>query len=297
MPLGRKLVALMDPPTLEGVEHRFIDLAGLRVHVAEAGDGEPLVLLHGWPQHWWAFRALIPALAERYRVICPDVRGHGWSDAPSDGYEKEQLATDLLGLLDALGLERVRLVGHDWGAFACFLACLRAPERCSHLVAMGILHPWPAQRPPDPLRLAKSSYTAMLSAPILGQLLTQRLGAIPLLLKAGRASGSFTDAELAIYSDRFRDPDRARATVSLYRTFLTRELGPLLRGAYRDRRLAVPTLLLIGAEDHVFKGDSMTGYEDHADDMRIEWLPGAGHWLPEEAPEPVLERLEDFLQS
>ena len=287
----------MDPPALEGVEHRFLEVDGLRVHVAEAGAGEPLVLQHGWPQHWWAFRALIPTLAERYRVICPDLRGHGWSDAPDDGYEKETLAGDLLRVLDALGLERARLVGHDWGGFAGFLACLRAPERFSHLVAMGILHPWPAQRAPDPVRLAKSSYTAMLSAPILGQLLTQRLGAIPLLLKAGRASGSWTDAELAIYSDRFRDPARARATVSLYRTFLMRELGPLLRGTYRDRRLTVPARLLIGAEDRVFRGDPMSGYEDYTDDMEIEWLPGAGHWLPEEAPEPVLARLGDFLGS
>jgi pimeloyl-ACP methyl ester carboxylesterase len=189
------------------------------------------------------------------------------------------------------------MVGHDWGGLACFLACLRAPERFSHLVALAILHPWPAQRRPDPVRLAKSSYTAMLSAPILGQLLTQRLGTIPLLLKASRASGSWTDAELAVYSDRFRDPDRARATVSLYRTFLMRELGPLVRGAYRDRRLSVPTRLLIGAEDQDFKGDTMTGYEDYADDMRIEWLPRAGHWLPEEAPELVLDRLVDFLEE
>ena len=153
----------------------------------------------------------------------------------------------------------------------------------------------PHRGPPDPIRLAKSSYTAMLSAPLLGQLLTQRLGAIPLLLKASRASGSFTRAELATYSDRFREPDRARATVSLYRTFLLRELGPLLRGAYGDRRLTVPTRLLIGAEDPVFKGDTLSGYEDHAEDMRVEWLGGVGHWLPEESPELVLDRLAAFL--
>ena len=280
---------------MEGVSHRFVEVDGVSIHVAEAGDGEPLVLQHGWPQHWWAFRALIHRLAQRYRVICPDLRGHGWSDAPSDGYGKEQLASDLLGVLDALALERVRLVGHDWGGFAGFLACLRAPERFSQLVAMGILHPWPARGRPDPVRLAKSSYTAILGAPLLGQLLTQRLGAIPLLLKASRASGSWTEAELAMYSDRFRDGDRARATVALYRTFVLHELGPLLRGGYRDRRLNVPARLLIGAEDPVLKGEPLTGYEDHADDMRIEWLPGAGHWLAEEVPEVVLDRLADFL--
>ena len=286
----------MEPPHLAGVEHRFLELDGLRVHVAEAGAGEPLILQHGWPQHWWAWRELIPPLAERYRVICPDLRGQGWSDAPSGGYEKEQLASDLLGVIDALGLERVRMVGHDWGGLAGFLACLRAPERFSHLVAMGILHPWPKAGLPGPVQLTIRSYTAALAAPLVGQLLTQRAGVIPLGLKASRAAGSWADPDLALYDERFRDPARARATVSLYRTFLLRELTPLLRGAYDDRHLSVPTLLLMGSEDMIFKGESMTGYEEHADDMRVEWLPGAGHWLAEEVPEVLLERLGEFLE-
>src|SRR5262245_60995746 len=116
-------------PELPGVAHRFADLRGVRVHYAEAGSGDPLVLQHGWPQHWWAWREVIGPLAERYRVICPDLRGCGWSSAPARGYDKATLAEDLLALLDALGLERVRLIGHDWGAFAGYLACIRRPER------------------------------------------------------------------------------------------------------------------------------------------------------------------------
>jgi pimeloyl-ACP methyl ester carboxylesterase len=116
-------------PELGGVEHRFVDLPNLRMHVAEAGEGDPVVLLHGWPQNWWAWRRLIPPLAERFRVVCPDLRGFGWSDAPTGGYEKETLADDILQLLDALELRRVRMIGHDVGGFVGFLTCLRAPER------------------------------------------------------------------------------------------------------------------------------------------------------------------------
>src|SRR5918999_5304513 len=125
-------------PQLEGVEHRFIDVDGLRMHVAEAGEGEPVLMLHGWPQHWWEWRAVIPRLADRYRLICPDLRGHGWTDAPREGYEKERLATDVLGLLDALELERVRLVGHDWGGWVGFLLCFRAPQRIDRFLALNI---------------------------------------------------------------------------------------------------------------------------------------------------------------
>ena len=71
------------PPEIDGVTHRYVDLPGVRMHVAEAGGGPPILLLHGWPQHWWIWRKVIPALAENHRVICPDLRGFGWSEAPA----------------------------------------------------------------------------------------------------------------------------------------------------------------------------------------------------------------------
>ena len=89
-------------------------------------DAPPLVLLHGWPQHWYLWRNVIPAVADRYRVLAPDLRGFGWSDAPAGGYRKERMASDVLGLLDALGVERAQLVGHDWGGWIGFL--LGAPR-------------------------------------------------------------------------------------------------------------------------------------------------------------------------
>jgi len=284
-------------PEVAGVSHSYVDLGGMRVHVAEAGAGEPLVLQHGWPQHWWAWRFLIPRLAERYRVICPDLRGHGWSDAPAGGYEKEQFASDLLAVMDAMGLDRVRLAGHDWGGFAGFLACLRAPERFSAFVAMGILHPWPPQERPGPRRLAKAWYQAAMAAPGLGQLIVQRGGFAPRALAASRVAGSYEKAELEVYGERFRDPARAHAVVQLYRTFLLRELKPLVDGAYRGRRLEVPTRLLIGAEDLLFKGEALDGYQADAPGMEIVRIPGAGHWLPEEAPEAVLAEMEPFLAA
>src|SRR5829696_9504920 len=104
-------------PALPGVSHRAIHVNGTRLHVAEAGDGPPLLLLHGWPQHWWCWRKLIPRLAASYRVLAPDLRGWGWSDAPPGDYDKASFAADIVALLDAEGIDRVSVIGHDWGGF------------------------------------------------------------------------------------------------------------------------------------------------------------------------------------
>ena len=115
------------------------------MHVVEAGppDGDPVLVLHGWPQNWYQWRHQIPALAGAgYRVIVPDLRGFGQTDAPPDGYGKDNMATDVLNLMDAMGLERVRLLAHDWGGWIAFILCVRAPERFSRYVALNIPHLW-----------------------------------------------------------------------------------------------------------------------------------------------------------
>ena len=145
--------AMLQMPHLDGVEHRHLVVNGVRIHLAEAGEGPPLVLLHGWPQHWWSWRELIGPLARDYRVICPDVRGMGWSDIPRDGYDLRTLAEDVLALLDELGLERVRLAGHDWGFLTGYAVCFLAPQRVERFVPMGGVTPWSAIGAPPVLYL------------------------------------------------------------------------------------------------------------------------------------------------
>src|SRR3954454_21961528 len=118
---------MTEPPPVPGVIHEDGDIPGVRVSVALAGaEAAPaLVLLHGWPQHWWAWPDVTPALAETHRVIARDRRGWGWSSVPGSGYEKEQLATDLLALLDAIGLQRVGVAGGDSGGWGAVLAAPR----------------------------------------------------------------------------------------------------------------------------------------------------------------------------
>ncbi|MEA2412355.1 MAG: hypothetical protein QOC77_2916 [Thermoleophilaceae bacterium] len=283
-------------PQLDGVEHHYALVDGVRIHYAEAGpeDGPAVVLQHGWPQHWWSWRALIGPLAERgFRVIAPDLRGHGWSGKPAGDYRKDVLMRDILGLLDQLGIERVRWVGHDWGAYVGLLAALRHPERIERLVGMSIPHPWQEER-----RLrdfaGRGWYQLVLASPVLGKLAIGRLGFTRAILTKGRAKGTFTEEELETYLAVIREPDATEASMRMYRQFLLRELGPVLSGAFMEERLSVPTRWIVGTEDPV-SSNADEAFRDHADDMTLERVPGAGHFLPEEEPELVLDRLLELL--
>src|ERR1700716_4635435 len=177
---------MREPPELPRVLHKYVDASGLRTHVALAGpeDAPPVLLVHGWPQNWWTWRHVIPTLAERFRVIAPDLRGHGWSEAAASGYEKEQLASDMLAVLDALALEQVTWIGHDWGGWTVFLAALRAPQRIERMLALCVLHPWVKR---DPRRLAVLlSYQGPISLPIVGPRVAGPM--VRAVLQGGRGS-------------------------------------------------------------------------------------------------------------
>jgi pimeloyl-ACP methyl ester carboxylesterase len=285
----------MELPRVEGVTHRWVEARGLRFHVAEAGSGEdPVLLLHGWPQHWYEWRNLMPALAGRHRVLAMDLRGFGWSDAPRRGYEKENLASDVLAVLDELGLERVKLAGHDWGGWIGFLLCLRAPERFDRYLALNIPTPWIQMRKalPHSWRLV---YQQVILAPWIGYFAHRSKRFVRMALRAGGADPRFWDERtLSIFADNLAEPSRAKAAVQMYRVFNLRELLPILRGRYADRRLTVPTRMLFGTDDAAIHTDLLAGYEAHVDDMEIEFVPGCGHFIADERPDLVAERARAF---
>jgi pimeloyl-ACP methyl ester carboxylesterase len=270
-------------PHLDGVRHEYFDTGGLRTHVALAGrdDADPVVLVHGWPQNWWSWRRVIPELSERFRVIAPDLRGHGWTDAPARGYDKEQLASDVLALLDAMGIERATWVGHDWGGWLGFLAALRAPERLEGLLALSIPHPWVS---PHPLQLALIGYQGPVSLPVLGSRVARPISRA--LLQAGRGSERLSAADAALFAEHIPP----RVTVAMYRTFLTRELPALARGRYAREVLQVPTTLLVGDRDPVTLGIPR-GPVDGQPQLHVRALEGVAHWVPEQRPREVVEWL------
>ena len=290
-------------PELAGVSHSYQQVNGIQMHVAQAGDpgAEPLLMLHGWPQHWWVWRKLIPPLSERYRVICPDHRGFGWSDAPPKGYLKSELADDLLALADALGIERFRLAGHDWGGLTGFHVCRKQPDRVSHYAAAGISHLWvnadEAGIGERLALLARLWYQFLLASPVLGRLVVQRTAFVrKLLARAAENPQTFTEADIESFATQWSEPDRARASVQIYRSFITQELRKIAKGAYRDDVLEMPGVILIGEQDPVIDAEPLRDADENLPNFEIRELPGVGHFVPEEAPDEVLTAMLELYE-
>ena len=249
------------------------------------------MLLHGWPQHWFMWRDVIPALAsDGRRVIAPDLRGLGWSDAPKRGYLKQELADDVLALLDELGVERFDLIGHDWGAFAGFLICLGAPERVGHYVGCSIPHLWPPQERPSLRRLLNLWYQVALGTPGLGAWPDAQRP----LHAAGAAGRALARPLLRRRAGRVRR--RAARARARERDLAVLPHVPAARAAAADLRRDEgahaddPDAPAVGQTrpDPPGLAHASGDHERYAPNMRIEWVDDTGHFLPEERPELVV---------
>jgi pimeloyl-ACP methyl ester carboxylesterase len=278
---------------LEQVANRQIDAGNLRVNLVEAGAGEPVLLLHGWPQDNRLWRELIDRLAPRYRLLAPDLRGFGHTEAPGDGYDGETFAQDQVALLNALGIERINVIGHDWGGWTAMIMGLDHPDRIGRMVVINAPHPWPQLRLSLLLEPWRSWYALALATPVLGQELLRRTDFVKGILRRASPPGTFTPAELDAYADSFREPARAKAMSDLYRHYHAAFVN-VFRGGRRDQHLTAPTLLLFGTRDLYVTPKLLNGYQQYADQMRVEIIPDTGHFLVDEQPDLVAERARDF---
>jgi pimeloyl-ACP methyl ester carboxylesterase len=280
-------------PTVPGVESTFVDLPEFRAHVAVAGaaDGTPVLLLHGWPQNWYMWRHVLEALGPEHRLIAPDLRGFGWSSVPDGGFDPETFAADQIALLDALGIERVRVAGHDWGGFATFLLGLAHPERIERALVFNAPHPWPRRSPALLTEIWRSWYAVVNATPLLGRLSVQMSAHI---LTHGNVGEPWAEDEVAVYAERFRDSERAGATAQLYRSYLRSVVSGIGGRGLVDGRLTVPTRLVFGMRDRWVSSKLLPGWESHADDMVVEEVPDIGHFSVSEKPELAVERVREL---
>ena len=288
-------------PAVPGVEHRWTDVDGVSLHVAEAGashraaDRPTLVLLHGWPQHWFCWRHVMPALAETHHVIALDLRGAGWSDVPegTQAYDKRVIADEVARAIEVLGLDRPVLVGHDWGAWTSLLVASRHPGSTRGVVAAAIVAPW--QDVPWH-QMWRFAYQPLAGGPG-GAFLHRRAGQVLLktIFRAG-ASRRFRwpRSVREEYLARFRDPARARAGQAMYRAFLLKEI-PKLGHGYARRVDDVPLLLLPGTGDVVL-APSLVRRAEGPPNITVTEISGTGHWIPEERPAELVGQVREFLR-
>lgn len=283
---------LPEPPPIDGTRRRHVVARAIDFHVTESGpeDGRPVLLLHGWPQHHYAYRHLLADPPEGLRLIAPDLPGYGWSGPPPHRWEKEEVASDLLALLDEIGVSRGLLVGHDWGGWVGFLMTLREPERFECFLALNIPHPWNTFRTAAPHMWRFALYQPLMA--IFGVALMRHTRFVErlALTRGSTVDGAITPADARIFGEAFRDPVGARAARDTYRTFLLRELPK--QGRRPDpRRGLVPTRVLFGVDDMAVRPELAAPETANAEDYALERVSGCGHFIAEERPDLVRERL------
>lgn len=294
----------MQPPPIAGVRRARIQARGVDFHLTEAGppDGMPVLALHGWPQHHYEWRDLLADPPAGLRVIAPDLPGYGWSGPAPHRWQKQQVASDVLALLDQLGVGRAILVGHDWGGHIGYLMALREPERFSAYLPLNIAHPWQTLATAGP-HVWRSYY--MVAIALFGERLQRDTEFAYRAIRGSlfdRTRVSREDARW--FSERARDPVCARAGRDTYRTFLLQELPaaawrPLARRLLARRsaerhsaqRLAVPTRALFGSADRALHFSLAAAATAHADDYTLELVPDCGHFIVDELPQLVRARL------
>jgi pimeloyl-ACP methyl ester carboxylesterase len=283
--------------------HQMVPTNGTELHTVTSGDGFPVVLLHGFPQTWYEWRHLIPLLNKRFRLIAPDLRGIGDSIPHNTGQDKRTLATDILGLLDVLGIERAVVVGHDWGGGVAQRFALDYPTRIERLICIDIpyfpaMPPFP-ERPWMPEQLVHSWYIFFHLNPELPERIAEAAGEsyIRWFFEHGSGvdSNPFSIEDVAEYARWFTQPGRATAAFNLYRTYATVDVDHWL--ADRERVLDVATMWLHGMQDPFVRATTLTLLSPAFINLRIERLEECGHWVPEEAPDKTAALIYDFLQD
>ncbi|MFD3451132.1 alpha/beta fold hydrolase [Streptomyces sp. NPDC058691] len=275
---------------------RFVHAGGLRQHVVVGGTGPALLLIHGWPETWYAWRLLMPALAQNFTVVAVDQRGIGLTDKPQDGYDTGTLAADLAALMDALGHQRFAVVGHDTGMPIAYALAADHPERVERLVVAEAPLPGISTSPPlfGPEWLNNRVWHIGFN----------RLAEVNELLVRGReeiffgfefdinAAKKLPDHAVEHYVRTLASHrDALRGSFGFYRAFDT----TLAQNVERQKTgLLTMPVLAIGGALSIADGAAVT-MKAAAHDVQTLVIPDCGHWVAEEAPEEMLAGLTTFL--
>jgi pimeloyl-ACP methyl ester carboxylesterase len=290
---GGRANATTPAPVPPGFRSETAEVNGIRVHYVIGGQGEPMVLLHGWPQTWFEWHRVMPSLAEKYTVVVPDLRGAGDSDAPAGGYDKKTLAEDLRALLDKVGAGPAHLVGHDLGVMVAYAFAARYPERVKTVVLADA--PIPGIEPGWSQASCFLWHFGFHNAKGISERLVEGRERDYLTWFYETFSvkkNAFTEEEVNEFVRAYARPGRMTAGFEWYRAF---DADAAHNRELQRNKLAMP-ILVMGSE---LSGASPAALGEAAVPgvVKAVTIAGSGHWMLEEQPELFLKELRAFLEG
>lgn len=273
---------------------RYVDAGGVRLHAVVGGDGPPLLLVHGWPQNWYAWRMLMPTLARDFKVIAVDQRGMGLSDKPEDGYDPGTQANDMVALMDALGHQRFAVVGTDTGLPIGYALAADHPDRIDRVALAEVPGP-PGAVPSPPMFAPGPLNDRFWHIPFnrinkLNEQLVQGREKLFFSWEFTIQGGKLPDDLIDYYVGLLSNPDSLRGSFGFYRAW---DAMMTQNEKRKNTRLAMPVLAIGGAASSGDKvGEAMKLL---ADDVQTAVIPNSGHFVAEEAPDAMLAALTAFL--
>lgn len=281
------------------IKHQYFRGNGVMLHCATAGpeDGEPIVLLHGFPEFWGGWQAQITGLAAAgYRVIAPDQRGYNISDKPrgSRAYRGTELVADICALLDTLNLPQATIVGHDWGGAVAWWLAAQHPDRVKKLIILNSPHPQAMRQAlTERTQRLKSGYMAFFNVPILPEVIIWAGNwFLPWLALTRTATrGAFSAADRRRYQAAWGQPGALTGMLNWYRALLRHGSG------VKADTILPPTMIIWGERDAFFVPSMAADSADYCDHARLHVLQDATHWLHHEQPDRINELILDFLHA
>jgi pimeloyl-ACP methyl ester carboxylesterase len=279
----------------------------LTVQLGGPEAGEPIFLLHGFPESHRTWRSVAPALAQEFRIVAPDQRGFAGSDKPPEveAYRTDEILADLIALADALEIDRFTLVGHDWGGAVAWLAALKRPDRIARLVIVNAPHPLIFQKTvvEDEAQRAASQYIRAFRSP----LMEAGIEAMGLETFYAKTFGSHADLsrvpdeERQAYLEQWGQDGALTAMLNWYRAseIEVPEIGEAANAplwtSLPFAHIRMPTLVIWAMKDRALLPVQLEGLSELVEDLRIVTVADAGHFIPWEQPEPVVAAIRDFM--
>ena len=280
---------------MESIEEKYIEVNGIKLHTMIVGSGEPIIMLHGFPDFWYAWKYVILALKDDFKLIVPDTRGINLSDKPEkvEDYEINLLASDILELSKKLNLGKFTLVGHDWGGVIAYYFAFKYPELLKRLIICNSSHPAihrKKMKSDDKQRRSGGYLTQLMKPGVEETLFRNNMFFLKgIVFGTARRKGAYSEEDKQKYIEAWSQPNSILNGINYYRAnkYVSKLIG----------NIEVPTLVIHGMKDNFIRPITLEGLSDYVKDLKIVKVENASHWVMHDAPELVSSSIREFINT